>query len=46
MHKVTCPNCNTRYGVRIRIKTQELVCTKCGYIGKLSTLEKQEATQK
>jgi ribosomal protein L37AE/L43A len=35
MKKLICPSCNTRYGVRVRIKTKELVCNKCGYIGKI-----------
>lgn len=32
--KTRCPNCGSLL-IHIRIKTRELVCRYCGYIGKL-----------
>jgi DNA-directed RNA polymerase subunit M/transcription elongation factor TFIIS len=42
MPKITCPSCNTTYGVRIRIKTKEIVCNKCGYEGKIREEDKKK----
>ena len=41
-----CPQCGREYSTRIRIKTKELVCNKCGYIGEIPKIGKIKNEEK